>query len=579
MELFRNLKFRYKLMLSYLILIIIPITALGLYAYLQARTYLFNQVKTSLSESINQIAGKISNEFEAYTTIIHFLDFNNQMNSMFSVQDINYYQRYLDVTQIMNPLFETVMHINPHFNQLCVYTDNPFVSVSSQPGSFVRSADEIRDQIWFEEVQSDNQIHWIVENEEIKAYVRFINYVKEQPLNVLSVTIDYEKAFAINMSSTDNYLVFVADEENQIIFSENFLDNITVENVSERAVGAQSGEITVEGTKFLLLRNEIAGMDWFLYYCRPVSTITIDANEIAFATVVIIISCLFVLVIMILLFSRAFEKRILRLKLKMKMVEEGDLQIRVADESRDEIGDLGNSFGRMLDRINLLIQENIKHEAAEKDAELKALQAQITPHFLYNALSLINWKAILIDAHDISHFTSHLSRFYRTVLNSGKNMISIHDEINNIKSYIEIQLAFHKSSFDVRYDINEEIYKYVMINMILQPVVENAIEHGIELKADGRGEIVISGFFEENHIVFTVQDNGPGMSESDIEDVFRQNNEKYGLGNVKQRLHLFFGGDSEITLTNAYPGFVTKIVIPRRREEEMNHGKGTDMRS
>ena len=120
---------------------------------------------------------------------------------------------------------------------------------------------------------------------------------------------------------------------------------------------------------------------------------------------------------------------------------------------------------------------------------MTALQAQINPHFLYNSLSLINWKAIEKGNDDISDITLALSNFYRTSLNKGRNTLSIAEEISNVKSYIAIQLIMHDDEFDVDYDIAEEILPYETLNLILQPIVENAIEHGIDVKSDGeRGE-------------------------------------------------------------------------------------------
>ena len=560
---FKNLKFRYKLILSYLVVVIIPITVLGSYSYMQAKSYLFSQAENGLAESVSQIAKNVSNKYDSYVTMLNFLDFNNQMRVMFERQDSNQYQQYLDVTQTLSPLIETVLHLNPDFNHICVYTDNSYISVSSRPDSYVKSIEEIRQAPWFNEVESDNKIHWVIENNEINAYVRFINYFKGQPLNVLCVTIDYNKAFDISIDNTKNYCVFISDNKDNILFSQNLIDDPAASSLENNMIGYGSGAITLSGIKYLLIKEQVPSMGWNLYYYSPVSAVIISASKIAFITAAIVLSCLIIMSVVIMVFSKTIVKRILKLNLQMKQVEAGNLGIQVYSQSKDEIGDLTNSFGNMLRKINLLIEENYQQKISEKEAQLRALQAQITPHFLYNALSLINWEAILINSDKISHFAANLSSFYRTVLNSGKNIISVNDEVSNIKNYLEIQLAFHKYSFDVEYNIQEEICKCYMINMVLQPLVENAIEHGIEMKTNDRGKIVINGFFEKEKIVFQILDNGPGMSEDKISSVFLKDNGKYGLCNVQKRLKLFFGDAYGISISNLDGGgLLVQVEIP-----------------
>ena len=127
----------------------------------------------------------------------------------------------------------------------------------------------------------------------------------------------------------------------------------------------------------------------------------------------------------------------------MKEVEQGNFEVNITSDSRDEIGDLVNGFDSMLLQLNTLIKEVYEGRIKEKEYEMKALQAQINPHFLYNTLSLINWKAIEADAEDISKITLALSTFYRTSLNKGKNVMSLSDELRNMRSYLDIQLMMH----------------------------------------------------------------------------------------------------------------------------------------
>ena len=196
---------------------------------------------------------------------------------------------------------------------------------------------------------------------------------------------------------------------------------------------------------------------------------------------------------------------------------------------------------------------------------MKALQAQINPHFLYNSLSLINWKALEAGQNDISKLTLLLSAFYRTALNKGNNILSIGEEVKNVRSYIDIQLMMHDYNFDVEIEIPDKMKEYATLNLILQPLVENAIDHGIDLKEDGRGKISIEGKEQKDDIYLIVSDNGIGMEQEKAQQMLTKKSKGYGLRNVKERIELFFGTDYGVTVTSK-PRHGTTICIhmPKR---------------
>lgn len=215
----------------------------------------------------------------------------------------------------------------------------------------------------------------------------------------------------------------------------------------------------------------------------------------------------------------------------------------------------------MVNRISTLINEVYKGKLSQKEAEMKALQAQINPHFLYNSLSLINWKAIEAKQPDISRITLLLSKFYRTSLNKGKNITSIKDELSNIQSYIDIQLMMHDDGFDVEYDLDQEVMRYSIPNLLLQPLIENAIDHGIDMNTDKRGVIRITvKQREDSRIVITVSDNGIGMPKETAEQILTGNSKGYGVKNVNERIKHFYGEEYGITVEST-EGVGTDIVI------------------
>jgi two-component system sensor histidine kinase YesM len=250
----------------------------------------------------------------------------------------------------------------------------------------------------------------------------------------------------------------------------------------------------------------------------------------------------------------------------MEEVKKGNRALMVVSDSKDEIGGLIRGFGSMLAEINRLIKENYENKLSLRKAEMKALQAQINPHFLYNSLSLINWKAIEAGADDISELTLALSSFYRTSLNHGKNVLSVQGEIENVKSYIKIQSFMHDNSFDTVIDVDEDILEYETLNLLLQPLVENAIDHGIDMKEDGRGFIKIIGRQTAKTIVITVEDNGVGMDQETANRIITFKSKGYGVANVNQRIELFYGKPYGLRISSE-PGKGTKctITIPKKK--------------
>ena len=208
---------------------------------------------------------------------------------------------------------------------------------------------------------------------------------------------------------------------------------------------------------------------WTACLYKPNSLIVWAVTPIIRIALIAVFVMTLMSVIVMMILTRFVTKRIRRLRSGMKEVEQGNFEVNITSDSRDEIGDLVNGFDSMLLQLNTLIKEVYEGRIKEKEYEMRALQAQINPHFLYNTLSLINWKAIEADAQDISKITLALSTFYRTSLNKGKNVMSLSDELRNMRSYLDIQLMMHDYEFDVEFDVDESIGQYQSLNLMLQP--------------------------------------------------------------------------------------------------------------
>ena len=283
----------------------------------------------------------------------------------------------------------------------------------------------------------------------------------------------------------------------------------------------------------------------------------------------VLLLCLFLILLLGYFFSRKMVERLEQLTENMNQINLGLRKVTVVSQSKDEIGVLVRTFTRMMDEINKLISQVYEAKIKLQKTEMKALQAQINPHFLYNSLSIINWKALEADNEEISRITLALSTYYRTSLNKGETMTIAANEIRNIDAYLQIQLIMHDNSFQVIKEIQEDTLSYSVPKLILQPLVENAIEHGLDVSEKEEKWLKISACKEKDALIMAVEDNGMGMSEEQAKSIITYRSKGYGVRNVNDRITLLYGEEYHLRVKSRQgEGCRIEIVIPVNKEEK-----------
>lgn len=321
-----------------------------------------------------------------------------------------------------------------------------------------------------------------------------------------------------------------------------------------------------------LLQEEIQN---FIYYeARNLQQVRLDLEAhqnqtvrfslLLFAGVILIVSILSMYI------SKSISGPIAKLCDITNLVGKGDFETRVESRSGDEIATLTNSFNSMIGQIGDLV-ENIKMEQLNlRDTELKLLQAQINPHFLYNTLDTIIWLAEAGKTQDVVHMVTSLSDFFRTSLSEGRNYITVKEEISHIRSYLEIQQLRYRDILEYEIKVPEEIWTYSILKLTLQPLVENALYHGVKNKR-GKGKIIVTAERVEEDLVFKVADNGKGMEEQKLQQLVEKVREKkinsvekggFGLCNVNERIRLNYGESYGLGFESRYgEGTVVTVCI------------------
>ncbi len=271
------------------------------------------------------------------------------------------------------------------------------------------------------------------------------------------------------------------------------------------------------------------------------------------------------------LLARSVEKPIRSLQSRMDLVEQGNMNAYYAGGSRDEIAHLGASYNRMLDEINKLIDRIYQEQKQKRKSELQVLQGQIKPHFLYNTLDNLKWMAKQYGADDISRTITSLSTFFRVFLSEGEEEITLEQEFRHTRSYLDIQQVRYKQLLSYEMLLEEDIRDVKIIKILVQPLVENAIYHGIKNRKR-EGHILVEGRREGDRIRITVRDDGAGMEPASLAALLESldsgaRNGHYGLRNIRERLRLAYGESADFRMESALgEGTVVTIGIPCRKD-------------
>lgn len=266
--------------------------------------------------------------------------------------------------------------------------------------------------------------------------------------------------------------------------------------------------------------------------------------------------------------SKRLTKPIQTLRSAMRSVRHGDLTVAVEAEGKDELGQLSRSFNAMVSRLHELMEKSLQDESRRRKAELIALQSQINPHFLYNTLDTVVWMARQRDTEGIVGLVMALTHFFRISLSKGRDFIPLSDELAHVTSYLTIQKVRYQSTLQYQVEVEADCMSVLAPKLILQPIVENAIYHGLKLKEQG-GVIYIRGRMDGENLMMEVEDTGLGMLPERLREVQREmatqseEGNGYGLRNIHQRLMLCYGPEYGLRIESEYLlGTVVSFRIP-----------------
>ena len=540
---FDDMKYRNKLILLCFLVSLIPLSVMGLFCYKQTIQLLRTRELDSLESSVVSVSNSLDSKVNTYQNLLSYLANSNDLAEFSSYNDANAYDQYEYLTYKMDVFLNTTYLQHPDIAQITIYNADGDMTHGKQ----LRPISDLENGSWYRPERISTQPTWFKKDDGTLCVIQYlcdpyITYIRSYSKNCIAIQLDPDLLFGDLDETADDFHIQV-DTPSQTLYS---YESDSISNTQN------------ELRQWVTRTDLVDCCGWNVTLERPNQIVFASVRRMGRVIMAILLFCIVIIFSITQLFTSFFEKKISALHYYLQRIKEGHLDYHIHDDSKDELGDLTNNLQAMIDEINRLIREDYQTKIELKETQFKALQAQINPHFLYNCLSLINNKALMNNQPEISQMSQLLSVFYRTTLNKGKAETLLQNEIKNVTSYIDIQRLLHDNSFNVLYQIDPNLPEIEVPNLLLQPLVENSIIHGILPNKTKRGQLFVTITKVMGQIYFTIMDNGIGIPQEKLSTLLTTDSSGYGLKNVHERLILAYGEGSGLTI-NSIPGQSTMI--------------------
>lgn len=405
----------------------------------------------------------------------------------------------------------------------------------------------------------------------------------DQGVLLIDMRYDGLEEFFDGVTLGNQGYVYLMDGDGEIIYhpmAQLLYSGVRTENNLQAASYRDGNHQEVfEGQERIVTVKTVGYTGWKVVGVMPVDGMSLNSIKTKLLVVFIVAFILFILSIINSYISSKITNPIKELEKSVKKIEEGDLNTEVPRDGSYEIRHLGESIQNMSRQIRKLMDDIVAEHESKRKSEFDTLQSQINPHFLYNTLDIIVWMIENEKQGDAVRAVTALARFFRISLSRGKSIITVADELEHVRNYLMIQHMRYKNKFTYSIEADEEVLELASLKLILQPLVENAIYHGMEFM-DGDGEICIRAWRQNSELFLSVEDNGLGMTEEqvkrlfeDTEHVSSRRGSGIGVKNVNERIRLYFGSGYGLMIESE-PDEGTKVTahLPAVSYEQVRKG-------
>lgn len=560
---FNNISIRKKLLLSYLLVVFLPVLLVGLILTSNMRKMALETATNEASNNVDRVYNRLNETVKVAMDVSYRALIDEKLEELLLSEYgtiweiVSAYSDYKDFNNYMS-------FYNREIENIRFYTFNTTLLES---GQFLKATDSIQQSPWFlQALTNRGRLYWKYMYDEVKrndflSLISLVRGVKTQKdLGVIVISIKGSQLD--HMLKDEPYDIMIVDDEDYIVAAK----EIGLAGKKLGDAGLPSGENMVSGIQEIHYKGEdfklIAktflpseiNQDFRIVSLVPVRNIEKQTTGVIVLGFSMIAGSLLLALVLILIFSDAISKRISGLSSNMHQVAMGNFNFVPSIEGEDEIGQLSRDLGVMTKSIKDLIHEVYevtlqKNQLAirQREIKLRMLASQINPHFLFNVLETIRMKAHCNGQAEIAEVVKLLGKMIRRNLEIGHEMVTLESEIEQVKGYLEIQKFRYGSRIQYEIELDEKMKAYTILPLIIQPIVENAVIHGLESKK-GVGTVKVYMHQEEEIFTISVEDNGMGMDEErlqyvrgSLEEGDESPGSRIGLRNVHQRIKLYYG--------------------------------------
>ncbi|WP_440962320.1 cache domain-containing sensor histidine kinase [Paenibacillus nitricinens] len=582
-----NLKLRTKLFLSFGCVVLIPVLIVGLFLTIELRNMAMANALEQITANVDRVKKRTGEMLNVPIDIAYRLSNDSRLEEVAN----HHYESVYDVVEAYwnYPDFRDFVRLYNEVSSIRLYIDNPTILDNWE---FLQTSENVTQEQWYQTALNQRGLvcwNYIRDNRNGRYYlslIRKLNFFKERTTGVLVVNVNTNKLNAI--LNQESFETLIMDENNNIVASnrvdtqDKSLTNIDLITLSDTSQGPHN--VTIDGKPFKMVidhwqpggsLNSLRIISIF-----SVASIVDEPNQIIFLASIVVLSALFMAILLIYYVSRLLTGRILHLSKHISKVASGNLEATLVIDGKDEIGQLARQFNHMVRNINELmseVQESNRQKNAiqlkQNEIKFKMMASQINPHFLFNALESIRMKTLVRGQADISQVVRLLGKMMRKNLEVGNGMISLQSELETVSCYLVIQKFRYDDRLTYELHVDPRANPLQIPPLIIQPLVENCVIHGLENRIDG-GMIRVEIRLEDHYLKVQVSDNGAGISKARIQEIIKMldHNDDYetnsiGIRNIHLRLQLTYGPQFGLTLTSQI-GFGTQIsfAIPLRSD-------------
>ncbi len=573
---------RVMLLYAFFLLIILPLLLCTIVMYYRVSQVIHGQTLSAATRIFDSSIALVGDRIEVMEHVMNIITHDELVYQLagkeFSSGDIS--SQVAGINRLTTS-FSFLRQVSD-VDHIRLYVDDSYMY--SQEGMNIFSLETVGGQRWFQELKaSPDMTLWLApqDYEDLpdseQGYYSLVRKLSDPVhlgtfLAVLRIDISEKQlaaALSGDMATSHSVLSLMRSDESLYRIGSDRFDSQSLGTAE--LDGVEEGEWRKchfdDGTVYMR-KADLTPSPWTAVSLIPEEDLFAVSRHLRWEMILIMLCIACIAYLLALVATNSSMRRIALLSGSMKKVRDGDLNVEVkVNEQDDEIGLLIDSFNKMVQQLKVLLEERYEYGKRLKSYELKALQAQINPHFLYNSLDLINCMAIKQNAPEIVKMVNSLARFYRLSLSKGKDEIPVPLEIEHAALYVQIQNLRFNDCIEFKVEVDPSLFDCLIMKMILQPIIENAILHGIFEKEKKKGLIHLRASLDDmGGVVITVTDDGVGMDAGTLGRLFKPSGEKegsYGLYNIQERLQLAYGKEYGMSCTSAPgEGCTIRIVIP-----------------